>query len=49
MRKGAMSPYAVIPTDGILNKTSQIFNWQSAPFKCRFIPPDLLQSCMKIV
>ncbi|MCZ2695899.1 hypothetical protein ACIXO7_19780 [Bacteroides fragilis] len=48
MRKGAMSPYAVIPTDGILNKTSQIFNWQSAPFKCRFIPPDLLQSCMKI-
>lgn len=48
MRKGAMSPYVVIPTNGILNKTSQIFNWQSAPFKCRFIPPGLLQSCMKI-
>lgn len=41
MRKEAMSPYAVIPTNGILNKASQIFNWQSVPFKCRFISPVL--------
>ena len=36
-----MSPYAVIPTNGILNKASQIFNWQSVSFKCRFISPVL--------
>lgn len=41
MRKEAMSPYAVIPTNGILNKASQIFNWQSVSFKCRFISPVL--------